>query len=110
MMPPVLTTSSQALCMHGGQVQLITTNGTLFAGGSPVLLQTDMHVVVGCPFTVGVDYSPCVRVQWEAAATSLTVDGAGVLLQTSIGICLNAAGAPQGTAIVSAPAPTLEAI
>jgi hypothetical protein len=109
-MPPVLTTASQAQCMHGGQVLLITTNATLLAGGSPVLLETDLHPVVGCPFTIGLVYDPCVVVQWQAAATSLKVNGAGVLLETSIGECLNAAGAPQGIAIVSAPAPELEAI
>jgi hypothetical protein len=49
-------------------------------------------------------------VQWSAAATSLKVNGAGVLLETSVGNCLNAAGAPQGTAIVSEPAAELDAI
>jgi hypothetical protein len=95
--------------MHGGQVLLITTNGTLFANGSPVLLETDLHPVLGCPFTVGLVYTPCVLVQWQAAATSLKVNGTGVLIETSIGECMNAAGAPQGIAIVSAPAPELEA-
>lgn len=109
-MPPVLTTASQVQCMHGGQALLMTTNATLFAGGSPVLLETDVHMVAGCPFTVGVVYMPCVTIQWQTAATSLTVNGAGVLLETSIGNCLNASGAPQGIAIVSAPAPELEAI
>jgi len=109
-MPPVLTVASQAQCMHGGEVLLLTTNTVLLAGGSPVLLETDVHFVVGCPFTVGVVYTPCVTVQWQAAATSLTVNGAGVLVETSIGECLNAAGAPQGIAIVSGGAPELEAI
>jgi hypothetical protein len=109
-MPPVLTTASQAQCMHGGQVLLLTTNTLLLAGGSPVLLETDLHFVVGCPFTVGAVYMPCITVQWQAAATSLTVNGAGVLLATSIGECLNAAGAPQGIAMVSNPATELEAL
>lgn len=109
-MPPVLTTASQAQCMHGGQVVLLTTNTTLLAGESPALLGSDIHYVVGCPFTVGLVYMPCVTVEWQAAATSLTVNGVGVLTETSIGECLNAAGAPQGIAIVSGGAPELEAI
>jgi hypothetical protein len=109
-MPPVLTTASQAQCMHGGMVLLLTTNSTLLAGGSPALLESDIHFVVGCPFTVGIVYMPCVTVQWQAAATSLTVNGVGVLTETSIGECLNAAGAPQGIAIVSGGSPELEAI
>lgn len=109
-MPPVLTTASQAQCVHGGQVLLLTSNTTLFSGGSPVLLETDVHIVTGCPFTAGTVYMPCVTVQWSAAAASLTVNGAGVLVATSIGLCLNAAGAPQGVAIVSGAVPALEAI
>jgi hypothetical protein len=109
-MPPVLTTASQAQCPHGGQILLLTTDTALLASGRPVLLESDTHVVVGCPFTVGVVYMPCVSVQWSAAATSLTVDGAGVLLETSVGSCLNAAGAPQGVAIVSGASPELEAV
>ena len=109
-MPPVLTTASQVQCMHGGQALLVTTNSELFAGGSPVLLQSDLPAVVGCPFTAGVVYSPCVSVQWETAATSLSVNGVGVLSQISVGICLNAGGAPQGVAIISAPAPELDAL
>ena len=80
---------------------LLTDNYCPVRRRKPVLLETDIHAVVGCPFTVGVVYMPCVTVQWEAAATSLSVNGAGVLVETSIGQCLNAAGAPQGVAIVS---------
>ena len=89
---------------------LTTADTALRAGGSPVLLETDIHSVVGCPFTVALVYTPCVTVWWEAPSTSLTVNGAGVLLETSIGVCLSAAFAPQGVAIVSNPAPELEAI
>jgi hypothetical protein len=96
--------------MHGGQVLLLTTDAVLQAAGSPVLLASDLHTVVGCPFTVGPVYLPCVTVQWQAAATSLTVNGVGVLTEASIGMCLNAAGAPQGVAIVSGGAPNLQAV
>jgi hypothetical protein len=97
-------------CVHGGQVLLLTTNTTLLAGGSPALLESDVHFVLGCPFTVGLVYMPCATVKWQAAATRLTVNGVGVLTETSIGDCLNAAGAPQGIAVVSGGAPDLEAI
>jgi len=109
-MPPVLTTGSQGLCAHGGQILLMTSNTLLYADDFPVLLESDIHVVVGCPFTVGVVYMPCVTVQWEAGAESLAVNGVGVLVSSSIGMCLNAAGAPQGLAIMTNPAPSLEAI
>jgi hypothetical protein len=65
-----------------------------------VLLQTDMHPVVGCPF-VPVAPSPCVLIQWVSGATQVSIRGTPVLLQTSVGLCLNAFGAPQGPAVVA---------
>jgi hypothetical protein len=109
-MPPVLTTASQAQCMHGGQAALVTTQSKLMAGGSPVLLETDVHMIAGCAFVVATVPSPCLRIQWSGAATSLTVNGAGVLLETSIGQSINAAGAPQGVVVVSGAVPLLEAV
>lgn len=109
-MPHVLTMTSQVQCPHGGMAILLTTNSSLMADGSLVLLESDVHPVAGCPFTVGVVYMPCVAVEWEAGATSLSVNGTGVLTETSIGKCLNASQAPQGVAIVSNAAQSLEAV
>ena len=109
-MPSVLTTASQAKCPHGGTVTLTTENTLLNAGGSPVLLESDIHEVVGCSFTVGPDYMPCLTVEWENGASSLTVEGTGVLTEMSIGKCLNEADAPQGVAIVSGAEASLEAV
>jgi len=41
-----------------------------------------------------------VPIRWLTAATQTAVHNVPVLLQTSVGLCLNAAQAPQGTAIV----------
>lgn len=109
-MPPVVTTASQVQCMHGGMATLVTTNSVLLAGGMPALLETDIPIIAGCAFVVGVVPSPCLTIEWAGAATKLTVNGAGVVLIDSIGMCMNAAGAPQGVAIVSGGSPTLEAI
>ena len=98
-MIPILTTSSTVMCPHGGMAQLITTNTEAVIDGAPVLLQTDMHPIVGCPFTPAV-YSPCVLIRWVTAATQTAVRNVPVLLQTSVGLCLNATQVPQGTAIV----------
>ncbi len=108
-MPPILTIASQVQCMHGGTVLLTTSNTSLSVNDNPALLETDIHEVVGCPFMVGPVYMPCLLVQWQAASTTLAVNGAGVLLETSIGECLNAAGAPQGVAVVAGGVPQLEA-
>jgi len=98
-MIPILTTTSTVMCPHGGQAQLLTSNTEALIDGAPALLQTDVHVIVGCPFTP-VSYSPCVTIRWVTAATQTSVRGVPVLLQTSTGLCLNAAQAPQGTAMV----------
>jgi len=109
-MPPVVTTSSQVQCMHGGMAVLVTTDSVLMAGGSPVLLATDTPMIAGCAFVVGTVPSPCITIEWAGAATQLTVNGVGVVLETSIGSCINAAGAPQGVAIISGGSSMLEAI
>lgn len=98
-MIPILTTTSTVICPHGGMAQLVTTNTEALIDGAPALLQTDVHPIVGCPFTP-VAYSPCVSIRWITAATYTSVHNVPVLLQTSVGLCLNAAQAPQGTAIV----------
>lgn len=98
-MIPILTSASTVTCPHGGMAQLLTTNTVALIDGAPALLQTDVHPIVGCPFTP-VAYSPCVTIRWITAATQTLVQNVPVLLQNSVGLCLNAAQVPQGTAIV----------
>ena len=98
-MIPILTTTSTVMCPHGGQALLLTTNTEALIDGAPALLQTDVHPIIGCPFTP-VAYSPCVTIRWITAATQTSIRNVPVLLQTSVGLCLNAAQAPQGIAIV----------
>lgn len=99
-MIPMLTTTSVVMCPHGGLAQLFSSQSDALVDGAPVLLQTDMHPVVGCPF-VPVAPSPCVLIQWASGATQTAIHGTPVLLQNSVGLCLNAAGAPQGPAVVA---------
>jgi hypothetical protein len=95
----VLTMESQIQCPHGGQALLLTSDERVMAEG-PVLIETDIHTVIGCPFVVGTVYMPCVTIEWSAGATRAQAMGEAVLTQTSIGKCLNASSAPQGLAIV----------
>ncbi len=96
----VLNTSSLIMCPHGGQAVLFTTNTKVFAQGAPALLESDIHPVVGCPFTVGPKYSPCIRIEWAGGTARSTADGTPELNQTSVGTCFNAEGATQGVAII----------
>lgn len=97
----ILTTASTIMCTHGGQATLFTSNTKVLAQRAPALLETDIHPVVGCPFTVGPKYSPCVRIEWSAGATQNTVDGKPVLTRSSIGKCFGAEGAIQGVATIA---------
>jgi hypothetical protein len=97
---PILTTSSTIMCPHGGMAQLLTSNADALIDGAPALLQTDVHQIVGCTFTPAA-YSPCVTIRWASGATQTMVHGVPVLLQNSVGLCLNAAQVAQGTAIVA---------
>lgn len=95
-----LTTASTIQCPHGGRALLLTSNTQTSAGGAPVLLESDIHPVVGCPFTIGPKYSPCIRIEWTAGASKATIQSVNVLVQSSIGKCINPEGAPQGVAII----------
>jgi hypothetical protein len=97
----LLTTASTVMCPHGGSAVLTTSNAKVKADGAFVLLVGDVHPVAGCAFTVGTKYSPCVKIEWQAGAGSVQAGGAP-LVQSSVGLCKNGEGAPQGTALISA--------
>ncbi len=100
-MLPALTVQSTVRCMHGGTVVLRTSNTTSSAGAA-MLLESDVHDVIGCGFFAGATYSPCVTVEWTAGASALRIGGTKVLVKTSVGVCKNANGVVQGTALVNA--------
>jgi hypothetical protein len=97
---PILTTSSTIICPHGGSVILQTSDVDMIIQGAPALLITDIHMIAGCPFVLGVKPSPCITVRWATGATWTKNHGVPVLLQNSVGICYSAEQAPQGPAIV----------
>lgn len=98
-MIPLLTTASTVQCPHGGQAVLATANTGAKVDGAPVLLLSDQHAIVGCTFAPSAP-SPCVLLRWQTGGTQTQVGGTPVLLQSSVGICENAAGAPQGPALI----------
>jgi hypothetical protein len=96
----MLTTTSTVMCPHAGQATLVTSNTLARIDEAPILLETDVHPVAGCTFAPGGVYTPCLLIRWSAGATMTKIFGVPVLLQTSIGVCHNAAQAPQGVAII----------
>lgn len=88
------------VCPHGGSGRL-TPSSTLLVGGKKVAVAGDPTTVSGCAFNIGGTPSPCLRVEWQKPATKVKAGGKAVLLSDSVALCVNAGGAPQGTAQVS---------
>ncbi|MGB3135801.1 MAG: hypothetical protein WBG38_12950 [Nodosilinea sp.] len=99
-MPDYLTTASTVICPHGGRATLFTANAGVTAAGAFVLLETDVHLVAGCPFTVGLKYSPCVQIVWAAGAAQSHISGIPGLVRTSQGHCYSAENNVQGVAVI----------
>lgn len=98
----ILTTASQVMCMHGGQATLTTANTQVKVDGMPALLESDIHTVAGCAFTIPpAKPSPCIRIEWTMGAVMAKSNGTPVLIQSSIGKCISAEGATQGLALVA---------
>lgn len=98
----ILTTASQVTCTHGGKAILTTSNTRVNIENMPALLESDIHTVTGCLFTVpGPKPQPCVRIEWSAGAVMCKVNDTGVLVRSSIGKCYSAESVMQGLAIIS---------
>jgi hypothetical protein len=104
-MADLLTTASQLMCPHGGTVTVVTSNTRSTAGGSAVVRSTDTFTVAGCVFTLATVPHVCVRVQWVQPAAQSRAGGDFTLTQQSVGLCLAADQAPQGTDQVVATQP-----
>jgi hypothetical protein len=89
------------LCPHGGSVTLVPSATRVTLGGQPPLLADDALTIAGCAFNVSGSPSPCMEIQWLEPAAAISIEGGAPILSSSIGVCKNAAGVPQGTAVVT---------
>ncbi len=96
----VLTSSSTVQCTHGGSASVSPSNTKVMADNAPILVESDVHMVAGCPFMIGNTPSPCVQIAWSAGAAKVTVNGTAVLVQSSVGQCKAGTGAVQGVAMI----------
>lgn len=97
----ILDAGATIMCPHGGQVTVVPRATRASLGGQPPLLVDDVATIAACPLNIAGAPSPCLRVQWQMPATRVTIESSPVLLSSSVGLCLNTGGAPQGTAIVT---------
>jgi len=108
-MPALLTASSVMMCPHGGTVTAVPGQSKAVADAA-VLRMSDTCTIAGCAFMVGGVPSPCVTVQWVQAATRVQAGGDFVLNESSVGLCLAATQAPQGSVLISTTQPVAEGI
>jgi hypothetical protein len=100
-MAGLLNSSSFLMCPHGGTVQAITSNTRVKAAGDFLLRSSDTFTIAGCPFVIGTTPHPCVQVQWIQTDQKSQVMSNLTLSEESVGLCVAADQAPQGTVSVS---------
>jgi hypothetical protein len=88
-------------CPHGAMVLVIPSQQKVLLNSQPALLPPDAASVIGCPLNISGKPQPCVTVTWSGEATRAQVNGQGVLLQSSVGLCKSAEGVVQGTVLIS---------
>jgi len=96
----LLNTSSVMMCPHGGTVSAISANTRVSAAGDFVLRSSDTFLIAGCPFVVGVAPHPCVQVQWVVTDVQSRAGGDFTLSEQSVGLCVAADQAAQGTVLI----------
>jgi len=96
---PLFHVGAMAICPHGGQVTIISSNARVLVSGMPVATLGDQYLVAGCAFTIPPP-QPCIRIQWLVPAVRVMVNGQPAILQTSVGLALGPTQAPQGAPIV----------
>ena len=100
-MAGLLTTSSILMCPHGGTVTATTSNTKVKAGGDFALRASDTFLIAGCPFILGLVPHPCVQVQWVQPDVQSQVVGDFTLSEQSVGLCVAADQAVQGTVLIN---------
>ena len=79
---------------------IITSNTRVKAGGDFVVRSSDTFVIAGCPFVLGLVPHPCVQVQWVQPAARSQAGGDFTLTEESVGLCVAADQAVQGTVLI----------
>jgi hypothetical protein len=100
-MASLLNSSSVLMCPHGGTVSIVTTNTQVMAADDPLVTSSDTFTIAGCAFMIGPTPHPCMQVQWMVTDESSQVNGDFTLNEDSVGMCLAADQAPQGTVLIN---------
>jgi hypothetical protein len=101
-MAGLLTTSSSMMCPHGGMVQAVSSNTKAKAAGAYILRSSDTFTIVGCTVNILGAPHPCIQVQWVQTALKSKATGDFTLTSQSLGLCVAADRAVQGTVLINA--------
>lgn len=82
-------------CTHLAPAQPINTVPNVLVNGLPIVVQTSLYGITGCPYPPTGTPTPCVDVRWLTASTRVTSFGTPVLLMDSQSNCL-----PNNTPLV----------
>jgi hypothetical protein len=106
----LLTTASVLMCPHGGTAMASSSNAKAKAGDF-IVRPSDTFIITGCPFTLpsGTPH-PCMTVQWVKSTLRCKAAGDLALAQDSMGLCLAADQAPQGSVLIQSTQPRVTGV
>jgi hypothetical protein len=82
-------------------VTVITSNTKVKAGGDFLVRASDAFIIAGCPFSLGpLLLHPCLQVRWVQPDRQSQVMGDFTLSEQSVGLCVAADQAVQGTVLI----------
>jgi hypothetical protein len=100
-MANLLNTSSVMMCPHGGTVSVTSSNTKAKAGGDFILRPSDTFTIAGCPLNISGSPHPCTSVKWVVSGLRSKAVSDATLNSDSVGLCLAADQAPQGTVLIN---------
>jgi hypothetical protein len=80
---PLITSQTTVMCGHAGSATHVPTQLRVRAGGSPVAVATNQHMVAGCALS-SVPSTPCTALTWTTPAMRVRVGGIPALVQSSV--------------------------
>jgi hypothetical protein len=98
-MAKLLTTASLLQCPHGGTVSISSTN-TQAKATAALVRSTDVFSIAGCPLVIATAPHPCLSVKWTVTTQRTQVKSAPLLNTDSVGLCMAADQAIQGTVLI----------
>jgi hypothetical protein len=100
-MGAILTKSATMMCLHGGTITATVAGAKRATACDPILTESDLFLISGCPFMTGPNPHPCMTVEWIAPATKVKASQSAILTTDSQGLCKAADQTPQGAPLLT---------